>query len=233
MVIDFHTHILPGVDDGSESVKESLRLLKMEALQGVEHVVATPHFYPQSDSPDRFFERRAEAEKRLREAMVKRSGLPRLSVGAEVYFFQGMSDSDIVSGLTIDGKRCILIEMPPPPWSERMYVELEDIRSKWGITPIIAHIDRYIRPFATYHIPERLEELPVIVQANASFFIRLSTRRMALKMLRKHQIHLLGSDCHNLRTRQPNLNEAVKMIEHHLGKEAIQRIKHYEKAMLY
>ena len=70
MTIDFHSHVLPGVDDGSATVEESLRMLRLQAEQGVTHVVATPHFYPMQDSPNRFLERRAKTEKRLRQAMA-------------------------------------------------------------------------------------------------------------------------------------------------------------------
>ncbi len=232
MIIDFHTHILPAIDDGSASVKESLALLRMEAAQGIAHVVATPHFYPQSDTPEEFLQRRQKAQRRLNEAM-EQEDLPTVSVGAEVYFFQGMSDSACLKDLTIDNRRCILVEMPPPPWSERMYAELADIRAKQGITPIIAHVDRYIRPFATYHIPERLSELPVLVQANAGFFLRRSTKSMAIKLLKQDKIHLLGSDCHNTVTRKPNLDEAVRLIQAIAGCEAIQWFNYYENAMLF
>ena len=59
-VIDFHSHILPGIDDGSKNVEESLQMLRMMAKQGITHVVATPHFYPQHDTPESFLKRRAD-----------------------------------------------------------------------------------------------------------------------------------------------------------------------------
>ena len=68
---------------------------------------------------------------------------------------------------------------------------------------------------------ERLEELPVLIQANSEFFLRRNTSRMALKMLRQGQIHLLGSDCHNLSSRKPNLGPAIGAIEKKLGSEAL------------
>ena len=105
-----------------------------------------------------------------------------------------------------------------------MYDELGEIQSRRGLLPIVAHVDRYISPLRTHHIPETLEELPVVVQANASFFLRSGTRKMALKMLRREQIHLLGSDCHNLTSRKPNLRPALDVIENRLGKEALSRI---------
>ena len=95
-IVDFHSHILPGIDDGSQSVEESLALLRMEAEQGIRRVVATPHFYPRHDTPDRFLRRRARAEEILRDEMAKEPGLPELCIGAEVYFFSGISESDAI-----------------------------------------------------------------------------------------------------------------------------------------
>lgn len=222
--VDFHSHILPGIDDGSKSVEESIALLRMEAEQGIDFIVATPHFYPRYDSPNKFLVRRAEAEARLREAIANEPALPEVIVGAEVYFFRGMSQSEFLSELTIGGKRCILIEMPPAPWSEDIYRELEAIWDKWGITPIIAHIDRYIGPFRTYGIPKRLSQLPVLVQANADFFLEKATASMAMRMLKADQIQLLGSDCHNLTSRKPNLGSALERIRQKLGEGVVEEI---------
>lgn len=223
-IIDFHSHILPGIDDGSSSVEESIALLQMEAKQGIGHVVATPHFYPQHDTPDRFLKRRARAEMLLREEMQKHSNMPKVSIGAEVYYFPGISDSDAVSRLTIAGKRCILIEMPMPPWNDSMCRDLEGLYSKQGLVPIVAHIDRYIGRFRTFGIPSRLEELPVLVQANADFFLEKRTASMAFRMLRKGQINLLGSDCHNRSSRKPNLGAALEEIEQRLGDRPLREI---------
>lgn len=231
-IIDFHSHILPGIDDGSHSVEESIALLRKEAEQGITHVVATPHFYPQHDTPEYFLQRRAEAELRLREEMAKHCGLPELSVGAEIYYFSGISNSEAMSQLTNDGKKCILIEMQKAPWTDRMYDELEALYSKQNLLPIIAHVDRYIGKFRTYGILERLAELPVLVQANAEFFLQRSTSAMALRMLKKNQIHLLGSDCHNLTSRSPNLGKALALIEKRLGRDALDEICRWQQYAL-
>lgn len=231
-VVDFHTHVLPGIDDGSASVEESLGLLRMEAEQGVRRVVATPHFYAQVDAPKPFLERRAAAVRRLREAMEAFPELPRLSVGAEVHYFSGIGDADILPELAIDNGTHVLVEMPMAVWTDRMYRELENIHDHFGLTPIIAHVDRYIGPVKTYGIPECLMELPVVVQANAGFFQRISTRRLALRMLQKGQIHLLGSDCHNLKNRPVNIRQAVDLIEKKLGQEALSRINAFEGRIL-
>jgi len=223
-IIDMHSHILPGIDDGSRSVEESLALLRLAGTQGIGCVAATPHFYPRYDSPKKFLARRAEAEAQLREALAKEAGLPEVITGAEVYFFRGMSQSEFLPELTIGEKRCILIEMPPAPWSEDIYRELEAIWDKWGITPVVAHIDRYIGPFRTYGIPKRLSQLPVLVQANAGFFLEKATAGMAMRMLKADQIQLLGSDCHNLTSRKPNLGPAMERIRQKLGEGIVEEI---------
>ena len=55
-IIDFHSHILPGIDDGSADPEESLELLRRSARQGIRKMVATPHFYPRYDSPEKFLD---------------------------------------------------------------------------------------------------------------------------------------------------------------------------------
>ncbi len=231
-IVDFHSHVLPVIDDGSKSVEESIAMLQMETQQGINTVVATPHFYPNHDDPEKFLKRRAEAEKKLRTALENQENFPELIMGAEVYFFPGMADSDVLERLTIEGKGCMIIEMPRAPWTKSMFRELENISVKQGIVPILAHIDRYIRPFQTHGIPEMLKDMPVMVQANANFLLNAHTRRMALRMLQKDQIQLLGSDCHNLTDRQPNMGKALALIEQRLGTEVLERIASNQKVLL-
>ena len=231
-VVDFHSHILPGIDDGSESVEQSIQMLQAMADQGIEQVFATPHFYAKHDKPEKFLRNREEAERLLRAEMAKYPNMPKLYVGCEVYYFNGISDSDILQELTLDNTKYILIEMPMPPWNERIYRELENIWVKQDLIPVVAHIDRYIAPWRTHRIPECLAKLPVKIQANAEFFLEKSTRSMAFRMLRQHRIHLLGSDCHDMTDRAPKLGEAVKAIENKLGSDAISFIRSEERRIL-
>lgn len=232
MISDFHSHILPAVDDGSANVEESAALLGMMKEQGFSRVVATPHFYPGQDRPERFLARRQRALEQLRTHLGDAADLPEIILGAEVLYYPGMSDSDVLQKLTIGDSGYILVEMPVGVWADNMFRELKQIWEKQGLVPVIAHVDRYIGPFRTHGIPEKLEKLPVLVQANASFFLSRSTRSMALRMLKKGQIHLLGSDCHNLKHRPPRLGEAVEVIRSRLGQEALERLEETEEQVL-
>lgn len=231
-VVDFHSHILPGIDDGSSSVEESVSMLKMAAEQGIRQMIATPHFYATQDYLERFLKRRKEAEKKLCDAMVEQPDLPRIAVGAEVLFFPGISETDSLTELTIAESNYILVEMPQSAWTGKMYRELEAIYRNYGITPIIAHVDRYLSPLNARGITERLMDLPVLVQANASFFLNRWTEGLAMRMMKKGQIHLLGSDCHNMRHRPPRLGEAVLRIQKRLGKDSMDTVMYWSEQIL-
>lgn len=225
---DVHSHILPGIDDGSRNSEQSIAMLESEAKQGITHVVATPHFYARYSDPDTFLAKRAAAAAVLQRDTAGRTDLPQVILGAEVHYFPGIGESEHLSRFVIGNTRLVLIEMPQSAWTESMYRDLENIHLFQGLTPVVAHLDRYISPLHTHGIPKRLERLPVLVQANAEFFLEPATASMALRMLRKGQIHLLGSDCHNLSDRPPNMGEARKVIAHKLGRSALAEIHRFE-----
>ena len=232
MVIDFHSHILPGIDDGSRNPAESIAMLRQSAEQGIREIILTPHFYPMHMKQERFFRRRSRSMEALLERLGDDGAVPKLRCGAEVYFYPQMSHSDALQALAIEGTRHILVEMPMGEWTDSMYRELENIYHNQGLTPIVAHVDRYLGWFRDYGIPDRLAELPVLVQANAGFFREWPTASMALGLLRRGQIHLLGSDCHNTDSRKPDLGAAVQIILRKLGPEAIERLNAWGESVL-
>lgn len=227
-MIDFHSHILPKIDDGSSSVNESLEMLTLTKQQGISHIVATPHFYASENNPSNFLSARNHSYKSLSES-ADVSSLPKIILGTEVSYFEGISDCEELAEMRIAGTHLIMIEMPMCKWSNRMLSELAAIYEKQGIIPLIAHVDRYIKLLHDKKLVDKLSGLPVLIQANASFFNNRKTLRPALSLLSKNKIHLLGSDCHNTVTRRPNLGEAYEIIEGKLGKEALQKISRNEK----
>ncbi len=232
-MIDFHSHVLPGIDDGSSSIEESLALLRLQAQQGVTCAVATPHFYPRHQSMESFLHRREEAEAALRQAMAGETGLPQLTVGAEVHFFPGIGSTEELSQLTIGSGKYILIEMPHGKWSDRMFRDLEDISAKQELVPVIAHVDRYLGAFTDGGIPGRLMDAGCLIQANASFFLAGITAPLAMRLLRREQIHLLGSDCHDLYQRPPRIGQAVERIRGKLGPGTLSQLESWGQTVLF
>ena len=220
-MIDFHTHILPGIDDGSAGIEESEALLSYLAVQGVDTVALTPHFYPQTTGIMQFLESRDAACERLKP--ILKNETPQILVGAEVYYYQGISRMADLGQLRLGETKLLMIEMPMKAWSEYMVKELLDISCRGSVRLMLAHIDRYL-PMQKPGFLEPLLGQGVLVQANADFFLGgfLQTRR-ALKMLTDGEIHVLGSDCHNTGSRRPHIGQAVDVIAEKLGDDFTKR----------
>ncbi len=228
-MIDFHSHILPGVDDGSGSTEESVQLLSALQEQGVDTVAATPHFYATQRTPSRFLERREEALGRLRDSLSGR--FPEIICGAEVLYFPGVSRMEELPRLCLEGTNLLLLEMPFESWSEGMIREVHDLSRSGRFTLMLAHVERYysMQPASVW---DGLLEAGVLMQSNADFFLHLRTRRKALKLMREGRIHLLGSDCHNMRSRPPRMREAAQIIEKRLGREVLAEMDAFGRSLL-
>lgn len=220
--VDFHTHILPALDDGSQNAKMSVEMLKALRMQGVDTVVATPHFYPDMMDPKSFLGRRKESiDSLLHELGESRPELPCLCVGAEVAYFDGMSGGDAVKELCIEGTNVLLLEMPFCPWGERELKEVAGLVDRLRITPVIAHVDRYVK-YQRKEVLRRFVRSGAVLQCNAEAFFSVFSRGFALKTVAEGGI--IGSDCHDMTRRAPNLKAAVDLIEKRLGREAADEI---------
>lgn len=211
-MIDFHSHILPEMDDGSESVEMSLAMLRESRRQGVDLICSTSHFYADEEDPASFLERRGEAYTRLREAMEDPADYPRILLGAEVLYFPGISVAEEVRSLRLEGTPFLLVEPPMMPWSETMLDEVELCGETLNCIPVIAHIDRYMRILDDYTLINRVKNRKLLIQVNASFFLHHDTRQFALECLRNNRFQMIGSDCHDTDDRCPNMGDAAAII---------------------
>ena len=209
LCVDFHTHILPKMDDGSSSSGESVRMLRASVSGGVTCIVLTPHFLAERESPERFLVRRKQCMERLQTVWTEKS--PRLIPGAETAYFDGISSMDALPGMCLGNSRCLLLEMPFCPWTERMISEVRYLSERGGYRIVLAHAERYLR-FQKSDVFERLTDCGVRMQMNAGFVIDLRTRRKALRLLKEGRVHLLGSDSHNMEYRPPNLGKACRIL---------------------
>ena len=220
-VIDFHSHILPGIDDGSPDVETSLGMLRMAAQQGVEVQVLTPHYYAWKENIETFLIRRRESAERLLAAVTP--GLPQLYIGAEVAFFPHMSRHDL-SGLCIGGGNALLVEMPFETWDSSVMDEITTLSLDYGYLVILAHVERFLQ---YRHNPERLLELGKLdlrMQVNSEALLSFSERRRIKGIRKTGQLFLLGSDAHNLKNRKPNLEAGRRVALKCFGAETLREI---------
>jgi len=219
-MIDFHSHILPNIDDGSQSVEESIALLKMLKEQGVDTVVATPHFTATKSNPQEFFNNRQKSYEKLMAAIGDDTSLPKIKLGAEVLYYTGISRMQQLSSFCIEGTNLLLLEMPTTKWSNSTIREVMELSCSGHITVVLAHIERYLKKQEEWVI-NKLFENDVLMQVNAQFLIKRCTRRKALRLLKNGFIQMLGSDCHGVVDRPPQISEAREIVVKKLGDDFI------------
>lgn len=228
-MIDWHSHILPKMDDGSRSVEETLTLLAMQKEQGVTTVVATPHFYANDETVETFLERRQKAMARLADTLP--NDAPKIILGAEVRYYRGISRLADLKALRVEGSKILLLEMPVGKWSEDMVRELIEMSSMSRVRIVLAHIERYYQ-LQSASVWNRLYECGILMQVNASFFSSFASKRKAVSLLRKGGIHFIGSDCHNTSSRKPMMDKAIDVIRKKFGDEYLYQMTEYGYSML-
>ncbi len=222
-MVDFHSHILPGVDDGSKDVNESIEMLKKSSEMGITTIIATSHCLPSDDDAVADFLRvRDEAYSALMaEICSKKYKLPHIIKGAEVHLTEGISKIANLKDLCIEDTDYILLELPYQKWNDTIFEEIYHLIRR-GFRPILAHLDRYMRFEKQF---SELLSLNVLCQINASAFLGRRSRRRLLPLFRNDSVHVIGSDMHNLTTRPQNLLEAYNIIESKFGWEYVDFLK--------
>ena len=220
-MIDLHTHILPAMDDGAKDVQTSLELLRMEAEQGIDAVVLTPHFYRDRETPAHFLARRDQSARSLLSAIgqlpaPEQAALPRLALGAEIAWVPNLADWPELPRLCLGSSPYFLLELPFRPWTDQLINQLYELPGRTGLTPVLAHLERYLKAQKRSHL-EAVLALGVPIQVSAEPLLHLTQRAPVLNLLRTHRAQLIASDAHDLTTRPPNLGQALKTLRRKLG----------------
>lgn len=222
-MLDIHSHFLPKMDDGSQSTEMSMEMLRTSRKQGVTTIVSTSHFYGAEESPESFLRRRRHAYEKLTPLLSDTE--PEILLGAEVFYYPGISHSDSIPKLTIEGTDLIMIEMPFIPWSDRIFEELITLQYNHRLHIVLAHVERY-QAIQKRDMFASLFDQPFYFQCNASAFSSYRSRKLAMKMIDNGLLHFLGTDCHNTDRRPPNMEEARKVIEKKLSPGAWRSLTH-------
>ncbi|MDO4943103.1 MAG: hypothetical protein Q4E73_09765 [Lachnospiraceae bacterium] len=209
---DLHCHVLPGMDDGCRDCEESAAVLTESLKQGIIGIAATPHYYPM-ESVDRFLERRSRSYEKLRKYLDRQElEAPEICLGAEVAYRTGIAKEPLLERLCYGSSGYLLLELPFQRWSRSVLQEIRMIRNVRGITPVIAHLERYLK-FQDKKTLSELLDMDACIQMNAGYLLNRWTRGKAKRMIQSGMIQILGSDCHNMETRLPNLGMAVRQME--------------------
>ncbi len=188
MLIDFHSHILPCADHGSDSLEMSLRQIERISAENVKTVVATPHFYPDRTNVDKFLNMRRECECNLRKAL--NSDAPEIVVGAEVLICSGIHKMKDLDKLCIGDTDYILLEMPFYRWGDHLFETVREVINI-GLKPIMAHIDRYSEKDV-----ERMMYLNVAAQVNTDAINSFFGRKKVMRWIDEGRVVAIGSDLH-------------------------------------
>ncbi|MBQ8203238.1 MAG: hypothetical protein IJZ75_03045 [Clostridia bacterium] len=217
-MVDFHSHILPGVDDGAENIEESVKLLNMLKEQGVTDVFATPHFYPHIQSAEDFLSGREEARKELMDS-IKGMDLPKIHIGCELFYFDDMGKIGDIRPFTLEGSRYILLELNMSRVTDKVVATVENL-CEMGFVPVFAHIERYLGFSGIKRILKFIEQERCFAQVNASAIADGGiTARRIYKLIKKGYIYLVGSDTHSVAERPPQIEKAYNLIALNCGEE--------------
>ena len=204
-------------------------MMRAQAERGVTTVIATPHFYANDESVNSFLKRRSHSMAQLSEHLTE--DMPSLRLGAEVRYYPNISRMDGLSSLCIEGSKFLLLEMPMCRWTDSMVRELITMSGRDGIHLVLAHIDRYLS-FQNPDVWRTLLDNGILMQVNASFFASFITRRRALNLLKEGYVHLLGSDCHNMTTRPPQIERAATVIQKRFGADFFRQMNEFGNSLL-
>lgn len=221
--IDFHSHILPGIDDGSRSIEESVALLDMMAEDNVDIVCATPHFYMHKTSIDSFIERRNNAYESLKPHLKPEH--PKILLGAEVLYNHALVKCDDVSKLCLEGTDYLLLEMPYDKISKDIINDTEELAGSTHLKIMIAHIERYLA-FTSFDDLASLMSLDVIGQINAVSLTSFSTRKLCKKLIQNSFVYILGTDYHRPQSGHALLGKAEEVLRKKFDERMILRIAH-------
>lgn len=224
-LVETHCHILPAIDDGSQSIETSLAMVNRLKQQGAKKIILTPHYYSNTISLEDFLKARNESFEKLSEALVNDN--IELIPAAEVYISQYLFNNKNIDELCIGNSNYVLIEHPfSAPFGESDFDRLMNLYCDYGVKPVMAHIERYK---ALMDEPEKIEaliDMGAIIQVNISSFVDAPffIRRKLFKYLNSGLIHIVGSDSHNLESRPPEYEEGIKAIIKKCGEEAVETL---------
>ena len=229
MKLDFHSHILPGIDDGAKDIEESIQLLDNMAADGVDLVVATPHFYCSKTTIHKFLERRNNAYEKIKPYLKPEH--PKILLGGEILYNHALVGNDDLDKLTMQGTGFMLLEMPYTKIDEKIIRGVESMIEDQGMKILVAHIERYLN-YTSYKSLCELMDLDVLGQINAESLVHFKSRHRCFKLIKEGYVQVMGTDMHRIERHYPSLGEGMAIVEKKFGKGILKDFEKNGIAML-
>lgn len=223
--VDVHAHILPGVDDGSHCMKETVQMLQIAYDQDIRTIIATPHYAAGGKNTP--VEQLVQIRDQVQAEAQKLDKDFRILLGNELYYSESVIDAlKRKEALTLAQSRYILVEFSVRDSYERIVKGLREFIYS-GYAPILAHVERYQSLYKRIDLVSELVEMGSYIQMNSDslcggiFNTEASLNR---KMLNQGMVHLIGSDCHNCEMRKPRMKDTVKILRKKCDEELVTTI---------
>ncbi|MSA71128.1 tyrosine-protein phosphatase [Holdemania massiliensis] len=212
-MIDIHSHLVPGVDDGSQSLEESLALLKQAEEDGITELITTPHFMKNGE----FRIKASELVKRFNELKQTYQGSIKLYLGNELFIHPDLPEL-LEKGeiLTLAESNYILVEFPFQSYKNEYDEILYELSLKYRI--IIAHPERYRYVQENPNFCLRWLKEGYLLQSNQNSLFKKETKKIVLAMIKFNFISFIASDAHN-QYRLMELSNAYNTISCNFGEQ--------------
>lgn len=223
MVIDIHCHILPGIDDGAQTIEDSISMARLAVQEGITSIIATPHYKNGSyeNKKQDILVKVEELNNVLQQEAIPLQILP----GQEPRIYgELLADYENDEILTLNyGEKYLFIELPSghvPRYTERL---LYDIQMR-GLTPIIVHPERNSEiiqnPDILYHLVEKGTLTQVTASSVAGYFGK-SIKKFSLQLIEANLTHFIASDAHNVAKRSFKMTEAIDVVQKEFGMDMV------------
>ena len=222
---DIHNHILPGVDDGSGSMAETIRLVQLEYEQGVRRIIFTPHY--RRGMFEVALTDKEEVFHRVCEQLSGRFPEMKFYLGCEYYATPHMMERILADArYRMPTGRAVLVEFSYTGTFATLLKTIEDLRNA-DLIPVIAHFERYECLHKDRTLLSRLKQAGAVLQMNCDGILGkegFKMKRFCMKALKEELVDLLGSDAHNTGSRSVHIGETAELIQKKMGADYVQKL---------
>ena len=220
-MIDFHSHVLPNIDDGSKSYEESIAMLEEAYNVGFDTVISTSHYAIDC------YEAPEYKRKELIDDLNLEPNVPKILLGSEVFLTYNIVELlKEFKASTINGTNYVLFELP----LRQQFPNLKDVINRLkenNYRPILAHPERYLVIQKNFKLLEELKDMGVLFQVNYGSILGMygfAAKQTAKKMLKNNLISLLGSDAHKEKSIYLKIPKAISLISDYISNDELQKL---------